>query len=137
MQEINKGIWIEHIKPIDCCFYKTLKYMEVHQDRTITDWTAGGRSLQISQMHVNDSECVDSLSLPSVSKIVASSDDIPNQITLNPGDLIRWLAVSNSGMWLGTGKSSGHIAVLDTKTGLTISTWRAHESEVHSRIGGL
>ncbi|KAF5273262.1 hypothetical protein FQR65_LT04684 [Abscondita terminalis] len=45
-------------------------------------------------------------------------------ITLNQGGLIRWLAISSSGMWLGTEKSSGHI------TGLTISTWRAHEIEV-------
>ncbi|KAF5285525.1 hypothetical protein FQR65_LT13223 [Abscondita terminalis] len=47
------------------------------------------------------------------------------KITLNPDGLIRWLAVSSCDMWLGTRQSSGHIAVLDTKTGLTISTWRA------------
>ncbi|KAF5295904.1 hypothetical protein FQR65_LT10392 [Abscondita terminalis] len=51
-------------------------------------------------------------------------------ITLNPGGLIQWMAVSRSGMWLGTGKSSGHIAVSDTKTGVTISTWRVHENDV-------
>ncbi|KAF5297065.1 hypothetical protein FQR65_LT10074 [Abscondita terminalis] len=49
-------------------------------------------------------------------------------ITLNSG--IRWLAVSSSDMWLSTGQSSGHIAVLDTKTGLKISTWRAQESKI-------
>ncbi|KAF5289323.1 hypothetical protein FQR65_LT11887 [Abscondita terminalis] len=52
------------------------------------------------------------------------------QITLKSGGLIRWFAVSSSDMWLGTGQSSAHIAVLDTKTGLTICTWRAQESEV-------
>ncbi|KAK4874618.1 hypothetical protein RN001_013978 [Aquatica leii] len=52
------------------------------------------------------------------------------KITLNPAGLIRCLAVSSSGTWLATGQSSGHITVLDTRTGLVISTWRAHESEV-------
>ncbi|KAF5285879.1 hypothetical protein FQA39_LY04340 [Lamprigera yunnana] len=52
------------------------------------------------------------------------------KITLNPGGLIRCLAVSYSGTWLAAGQSSGHITVLDTRTGLVISTWRAHESEV-------
>ncbi|KAB0793224.1 hypothetical protein PPYR_12844 [Photinus pyralis] len=52
------------------------------------------------------------------------------KITVNPAGLIRCLAVSSSGLWLATGQSSGHITVLDTRTGLVISTWRAHESEV-------
>lgn len=40
------------------------------------------------------------------------------------------MAVSNSGYWLAAGQSSGYITVLDTRTGLVMSTWRAHESEV-------
>ncbi|KAF5297056.1 hypothetical protein FQR65_LT10065 [Abscondita terminalis] len=66
--------------------------------------------------------------------VVGNRIDVQNQrtlkITLNSGFLIRWLAVSSSDTWLGTGQSSGHIAVLDTKTGFTISTWRAQETEV-------
>lgn len=52
------------------------------------------------------------------------------QISVNPSGLIRCLAVSASGLWLAAGQSSGNITILDTRTGLVISNWRAHESEV-------
>lgn len=52
------------------------------------------------------------------------------QVNLNPTCLIRCLAVSPSGNWVATGQSIGCITVLDTRTGLVLSTWRAHESEV-------
>ncbi|XP_044253256.1 WD repeat-containing protein 81 isoform X2 [Tribolium madens] len=52
------------------------------------------------------------------------------KVSLNPTGLIRCLAVSPSGAWVATGQSSGTITVLDTRTGLIISTWKAHESEV-------
>jgi WD repeat-containing protein 81 len=51
-------------------------------------------------------------------------------VNLNPTGLIRCLAVSPSGLWVATGQSSGCITVLDSRTGLVISTWKAHESEV-------
>lgn len=44
--------------------------------------------------------------------------------------MIRCIAVSPSGNWMATGQSSGQITVLDTRTGLVISTWCAHEGEV-------
>ncbi|KAF5269656.1 hypothetical protein FQR65_LT05996 [Abscondita terminalis] len=46
---------------------------KVYSDGTIADWTTGGIQLQISQVCVKDLECVDSLLLPPVSKIAASS----------------------------------------------------------------
>jgi WD repeat-containing protein 81 len=52
------------------------------------------------------------------------------KVNLNPTGLIRCLAVSPSGLWVATGQSSGCITVLDSRTGLVISTWKAHESEV-------
>lgn len=52
------------------------------------------------------------------------------QITLNPSGLIRCLAIAPSGNWVAAGQSSGSITVLDTRTGLVISSWRAHEGEV-------
>lgn len=52
------------------------------------------------------------------------------QVSLSPGGLIRCLAVSPSGLWMAAGQSSGQITVLDTRTGLVISTWCAHEGEV-------
>ncbi|XP_060522170.1 WD repeat-containing protein 81 [Cylas formicarius] len=52
------------------------------------------------------------------------------KITVNPSGLIRCMAVSPSGNWIAAGQSSGCITVLDTRTGLVISSWRAHEGEV-------
>ncbi|XP_018566395.1 WD repeat-containing protein 81 isoform X2 [Anoplophora glabripennis] len=52
------------------------------------------------------------------------------RISLNPSGFIRSLAISRSGLWIAAGQSSGNITVLDTRTGLVISNWRAHESEV-------
>ncbi|XP_019760850.2 WD repeat-containing protein 81 isoform X2 [Dendroctonus ponderosae] len=52
------------------------------------------------------------------------------KITVNPSGLIRCLAIGPSGSWVAAGQSSGSITVLDTRTGLVISSWRAHEGEV-------
>lgn len=52
------------------------------------------------------------------------------QISINPSGLIRCLAVSPSGVWIAAGQSSGNITVLDTRTGLVLSNWRAHDGEV-------
>ncbi|XP_044759214.1 WD repeat-containing protein 81 [Coccinella septempunctata] len=52
------------------------------------------------------------------------------KVNLNPPGLIRCLAVSPTGLWIAAGQSSGYIAVLDTRTGLIMSSWRAHEGEV-------
>lgn len=49
---------------------------------------------------------------------------------MNPTGLIRCLAIPSSGNWVAAGQSSGNITVLDTRTGLVLATWRAHESEV-------
>ncbi|XP_076275041.1 WD repeat domain 81 isoform X3 [Rhynchophorus ferrugineus] len=52
------------------------------------------------------------------------------KVTVNPSGLIRCLAIGPSGNWVAAGQSSGCITVLDTRTGLVISNWRAHEGEV-------
>ncbi|CAH1187105.1 unnamed protein product, partial [Phyllotreta striolata] len=52
------------------------------------------------------------------------------KISTSPPSLIRCLAISQCGNWIAAGQSSGNIIVLDTRTGLVISNWRAHESEV-------
>ncbi|KAJ8926519.1 hypothetical protein NQ314_021121 [Rhamnusium bicolor] len=52
------------------------------------------------------------------------------KVSVNPSGLIRCLAISPAGLWIAAGQSSGNITVLDTRTGLVISNWRAHESEV-------
>jgi len=52
------------------------------------------------------------------------------QITVNPSGLIRCLAIAPSGNWVAAGQSSGSITVLDTRTGLVVASWRAHEGEV-------
>ncbi|XP_057667773.1 WD repeat-containing protein 81 isoform X2 [Diorhabda carinulata] len=48
----------------------------------------------------------------------------------NLSSLIRCLAIAPSGNWVAAGQSSGFITILDTRTGLIIANWRAHESEV-------
>ncbi|XP_025836479.1 WD repeat-containing protein 81 [Agrilus planipennis] len=52
------------------------------------------------------------------------------KVSVTPGGLIRCLAIAPSGNWVATGQSSGQITVLDGRTGLIISSWRAHEGEV-------
>lgn len=52
------------------------------------------------------------------------------KVSLSPTGLIRCLAIAPSGFWVATGQSSGTITILDSRTGLVISTWKAHESEV-------
>lgn len=49
---------------------------------------------------------------------------------MNPSGLIRCLAIAPSGNWVAAGQSSGSITVLDTRTGLVVASWRAHEGEV-------
>ncbi|KAI4456769.1 wd repeat-containing protein 81 [Holotrichia oblita] len=52
------------------------------------------------------------------------------KVNVNQGNLIRCLAIAKSGLWIAAGQSSGHITVLDSRTGQILATWRAHESEV-------
>lgn len=52
------------------------------------------------------------------------------QVSINPSGLVRCIAVSPSGYWIASGQSSGFITVLDTRTGLVLSSWRAHDGEV-------
>ncbi|XP_066246518.1 WD repeat-containing protein 81 [Euwallacea similis] len=52
------------------------------------------------------------------------------KITVNPSGLIRCLAIAPNGTWVAAGQSSGSITVLDTRTGLVMASWRAHEGEV-------
>ncbi|RZC40629.1 WD repeat-containing protein 81, partial [Asbolus verrucosus] len=52
------------------------------------------------------------------------------KVNLSPTGLIRCLTISPSGSWVASGQSSGCITVLDSRTGLVISNWKAHEGEV-------
>ncbi|XP_065172882.1 WD repeat-containing protein 81 isoform X2 [Atheta coriaria] len=52
------------------------------------------------------------------------------KVAVNQGVWIRCVAIAPSGNWIATGLCSGHITVLDTRTGLVLSTWRAHDSEI-------
>lgn len=40
------------------------------------------------------------------------------------------MAVSPSGNWLAVGQSSGNIVILDTRTGLIQTSWKAHDGEL-------
>ncbi|KAF5290269.1 hypothetical protein FQR65_LT11602 [Abscondita terminalis] len=53
------------------------------------------------------------------------------RITLDPGALIRCLAVSSSGV---VGNWTIIITLLDSKTGHIISTCKTHESEIHELV---
>ena len=44
--------------------------------------------------------------------------------------LIRYLAVSPSGRTVAAGFSSGFIVLLDTRTGLILKGWPAHEGDI-------
>lgn len=50
--------------------------------------------------------------------------------TATPGGAVRCVAVSPSGAWIGVGLSSGQLVLLDGRTGLIISSWRANDGEL-------
>ncbi|KAF4521699.1 hypothetical protein B566_EDAN012997 [Ephemera danica] len=44
--------------------------------------------------------------------------------------LIRCVAVGPSGNWVAVGQSSGHLSLLDIRTGMVLASWKGHEGEV-------
>ncbi|CAB3253741.1 unnamed protein product [Arctia plantaginis] len=52
------------------------------------------------------------------------------KLPMSATTFIRCMCVCSSGGWAACGLASGHVAVLDLRTGLTLATWRAHDGEV-------
>ncbi|KAJ2946109.1 hypothetical protein O0L34_g5031 [Tuta absoluta] len=52
------------------------------------------------------------------------------KLPMSATTFVRCMCVCASGAWVACGLASGHVAVLDTRTGLPLATWRAHDGEV-------
>ncbi|KAF9420996.1 hypothetical protein HW555_002979, partial [Spodoptera exigua] len=52
------------------------------------------------------------------------------KLPMSATTFIRCMCVSSSGGWAACGLASGHVAVTDLRTGLTIAAWKAHDGEV-------
>ncbi|KAF5282655.1 hypothetical protein FQR65_LT14251 [Abscondita terminalis] len=119
----------DHLNSITCLYVLDYEnsFMSGSRDKTVKLWSL--RSMRWHSLHLGFVHGCPHWSFK-IAKV--SSNLLFYELRVNyikPGWSYSIVAISSSGMWLGTGKSYGHIAVLDTKTGLTISTWRAHDSE--------
>ncbi|XP_022830697.1 WD repeat-containing protein 81 [Spodoptera litura] len=52
------------------------------------------------------------------------------KLPMSATTFIRCMCVSSAGGWAACGLASGHVAVTDLRTGLTIAVWKAHDGEV-------
>ncbi|XP_046400829.1 WD repeat-containing protein 81 [Ischnura elegans] len=52
------------------------------------------------------------------------------KVSPSPWGLIRCVTVAPNGYWVAVGQSSGHLSILDIRTGLVLSSWKGHEGEV-------
>ncbi|XP_055594902.1 WD repeat-containing protein 81 [Uranotaenia lowii] len=52
------------------------------------------------------------------------------RVSQAPVGSVRAVAVAPSGSWIAVGLSSGHITVLDGRTGFIVSSWRANDSDL-------
>ncbi|KAH9640115.1 hypothetical protein HF086_016046 [Spodoptera exigua] len=57
-------------------------------------------------------------------------ESVVSQLPMSATTFIRCMCVSSSGGWAACGLASGHVAVTDLRTGLTIAAWKAHDGEV-------
>ncbi|XP_055382745.1 WD repeat-containing protein 81 [Condylostylus longicornis] len=56
------------------------------------------------------------------------------KVTLNQSCIVRCLACSPNGNWIGVGLSSGNIVLLDARTGVILRSWKATEGELLNLI---
>ncbi|XP_075973262.1 WD repeat domain 81 isoform X2 [Anticarsia gemmatalis] len=52
------------------------------------------------------------------------------KLPMSATTFIRCMCVCSAGGWAACGLASGHVVVVDLRTGLTLATWRAHDGEV-------
>lgn len=52
------------------------------------------------------------------------------KLPMSATTFIRCMCVCSTGGWAACGLASGHVVVVDLRTGLTIASWRAHDGEV-------
>lgn len=52
------------------------------------------------------------------------------QVCFNPNTFIRCICVSPSGKWVAVGLATGHLSLIDIRTGMLIAYWKAHDGEV-------
>ncbi|RVE48081.1 hypothetical protein evm_007268 [Chilo suppressalis] len=52
------------------------------------------------------------------------------KLPMSTTTFVRCMCVCSSGAWVACGLASGHVCVLDLRTGLPLAHWRAHDGEV-------
>lgn len=51
-------------------------------------------------------------------------------MSFNPNTFIRCICVSPSGRWIALGLATGHLSLIDPRTGVLLAHWKAHDGEI-------